>query len=201
MYFALLDISRQLACMKLGSREIYQPIQYCWVHTCRLLGYIVHTCIQQVSCSTPDRTAFALAALMLPCLGYCNLYLQRSCCPVWGSATYTCSARAALSGVLQLIYTCSARAALSGVLQLILAALVLPCLGFCNVYILAALMLPCLGFCNLYLQRSCCPVWGSATYIYLQRSCCPVWGSATYTCSAHAALSGVLQHVHTKLYL
>ena len=28
--------------MKLGSREIYQPIQYCWVHTCRLLGYLVH---------------------------------------------------------------------------------------------------------------------------------------------------------------
>ena len=36
----LLDIARQLACMKLGSREIYQPIQYCWVYTCRLLGYI-----------------------------------------------------------------------------------------------------------------------------------------------------------------
>ena len=34
----LLDISRQLACMKLGSREIYQPMQYCWVHICRLLG-------------------------------------------------------------------------------------------------------------------------------------------------------------------
>ena len=75
-----LDISRQLACMKLGSREIYQPIQYCWVHTCRLLGYLVHTChlpidIQQVSCSTPDRTAGQHAALMLPCLGYCNLYM------------------------------------------------------------------------------------------------------------------------------
>ena len=76
--------SRQLACMKLGSREIYQPIQYCWVHTCRLLGYLVHTChlprdIQQVSCSTPDRTAFAHAALTLPCLGYCNLYIHSSC--------------------------------------------------------------------------------------------------------------------------
>ena len=76
----LLDISRQLACMKLGSREIYQPIQYCWIHTCRLLGYLVHTCnlpidIQQVSSRTPDRTAFA------------------------------CNAHAALSGVLQLIFT------------------------------------------------------------------------------------------------
>ena len=75
VHIPLLGISRQLACMKLGSREIYQPIQYCWVHTCRLLGYLVHTChlpidIQQVSCSTPDRTAFAL----LRCMGYCNLY-------------------------------------------------------------------------------------------------------------------------------
>ena len=28
-YIYLLDISRQLACMKLGRREKYQPIQYC----------------------------------------------------------------------------------------------------------------------------------------------------------------------------
>ena len=68
---------------KLGSREIYQPIQYCWVHTCRLLGYLVHTChlpidIQQVSCSTPDRAAFALAVLMLPCLGYLLQLIHRS---------------------------------------------------------------------------------------------------------------------------
>ena len=57
-----LDISRQLACMKLGSRGKYQPTQYCWVRTNQLLGYLVHTChlpidIQQI--------------------------LQRSCCPVW----------------------------------------------------------------------------------------------------------------------
>ena len=61
-----MDISRQLACMKLGSREKYQPIQYCWVHISRLLvsympfayRYPKHT----------DRTAFMLAALMLSCL-------------------------------------------------------------------------------------------------------------------------------------
>ena len=40
LHHNLLDISRQLACMKLGSREKYQPIQYCWVHTSRLLGYL-----------------------------------------------------------------------------------------------------------------------------------------------------------------
>ena len=34
----LFDISRRLACMKLGSREIYQPIQYCCI-LYRLLGY------------------------------------------------------------------------------------------------------------------------------------------------------------------
>ena len=60
--------------MKLGSREKYQPIQYCWVHISRLLGYLVSympfayrypiNLLQR-----PDRTAFALAALMLPCLG------------------------------------------------------------------------------------------------------------------------------------
>ena len=69
----LLDISRQLACMKLGTREKYQPIQYCWVHTSRLLGYLVYTChlpiyIQQICCSTQT--------------GQC-LRLQCSCCPVW----------------------------------------------------------------------------------------------------------------------
>ena len=41
MHAYLLDISRQLACMKLGSREKYQPTQYCWVHISRLLGYLV----------------------------------------------------------------------------------------------------------------------------------------------------------------
>ena len=42
--FDLLDISRQLACMKLGSRGKHQPMQYCWVHTSQLLGYLIHTC-------------------------------------------------------------------------------------------------------------------------------------------------------------
>ena len=41
--FSLLDISRQMACMKLGSRGKYQPMQYCWVHTSQLLGYLVYT--------------------------------------------------------------------------------------------------------------------------------------------------------------
>ena len=70
----LLDISRQLACMKLGSRGKYQPMQYCWVHTSWLLGYLVHTChlpidIQQILyCSTQTGQ---------------HSCLQRSCCPVW----------------------------------------------------------------------------------------------------------------------
>ena len=73
MYGSLLDISRQLACMKLGSREKYQPIQYCWVHISRLLGYLVSYMPFAYRYPTnllqhPDRTAFALA---------------RSCCPVW----------------------------------------------------------------------------------------------------------------------
>ena len=69
----LLDISRQLACMKLGSREKYQPIQYCWVHTSRLLGYLVSYMPFAYRYPTnllqrTDRTAFTLAALMLSCL-------------------------------------------------------------------------------------------------------------------------------------
>ena len=60
--FALLDISRQLACMKLGSRGKHQPMQYCWVHTSQLLGYLVHTChlpidIQQLQYLQPIHVA------------------------------------------------------------------------------------------------------------------------------------------------
>ena len=66
----LLDISRQLACMKLGRREKYQPIQYCWAGC---LGYPVHTChlpidIQQIYCSVQTGQ---------------HSCLRRSCCPVW----------------------------------------------------------------------------------------------------------------------
>ena len=66
----LLDISRQLACMKLGRREKYQPIQYCWAGC---LGYPVHTChlpidIQQIYCSAQTGQ---------------HSRLQCSCCPVW----------------------------------------------------------------------------------------------------------------------
>ena len=73
LHWYLLDISRQLACMKLGSRGKYQPVQYCWVHTSWLLGYLVHTChlsidIQQIYCSTQTGQ---------------HSRLQRSCCPVW----------------------------------------------------------------------------------------------------------------------
>ena len=69
----LLDISRQLACTKLGSRGKYQPMQYGWVRTSRLLGYLVHTChlpidIQQIYCSTQTGQ---------------HSRLQHSCCPVW----------------------------------------------------------------------------------------------------------------------
>ena len=69
----LLDIYRQLACMKIGSRGKYQPMQYCWVDTSWLLGYLVHTChlpidIQQIYCSTQTGQ---------------HSRLQRSCCPVW----------------------------------------------------------------------------------------------------------------------
>ena len=60
--------------MKLGSREKYQPIQYCWVHISRLLGYLVSYMPFAYRYPTnllqhPDRTAFTLAALMLSCLG------------------------------------------------------------------------------------------------------------------------------------
>ena len=70
MYVCLLDISRQLACMKLGRREKYQPIQYCWAGC---LGYPVHTChlpidIQQIYCSAQTGQ---------------HSHLRRSCCPVW----------------------------------------------------------------------------------------------------------------------
>ena len=81
LHECLLDISRQLACIKLGSRGKYHPMQYCWVHTSRLLGYLVHTChlpiaIQQIYCSTQTGQ---------------HSRLQRSCCPVdLGIATYTC---------------------------------------------------------------------------------------------------------------
>ena len=59
--------------MKLGSREKYQPIQYCWVHISRLLGYLVSYMPFAYRYPTnllqhPDRTAFALAAVMLSCL-------------------------------------------------------------------------------------------------------------------------------------
>ena len=72
-YIYLLDISKQLAYMKLGSRGKYQPMQYCWVHTSRLLGYLVRTChlpidIQQIYCSTQTGQ---------------HSRLQCSCCPVW----------------------------------------------------------------------------------------------------------------------
>ena len=76
-----MDISRQLACMKLGSRVKYQPIQYCWVHISRLLGYLVSYMPFAYRYPTnllqhADRTAFTLAALMLS--AHCNYYMQHS---------------------------------------------------------------------------------------------------------------------------
>ena len=81
----LLDISRQLACMKLGSREKYQPIQYCWVHISRLLGYPVSYMPFAYRYPTnllqhADRTAFALAALMLSCLRAVTIIYYCTCC-------------------------------------------------------------------------------------------------------------------------
>ena len=83
LYCTMLDISRQLACMKLGSREKYQPIQYCWVHISRLLGYLVSYMpfayrypTNLLQCA--DRTAFALAALMLSCLRAVTIIHSRS---------------------------------------------------------------------------------------------------------------------------
>ena len=82
MYMYLLNISRQLACMKLGRREKYRPIQYCWAGC---LGYPVHTChlpidIQKIYCSAQTGQ---------------HSHLQRSCCPVWAlqhiyTSTCTC---------------------------------------------------------------------------------------------------------------
>ena len=85
--------------MKLGSREKYQPIQYCWVHISRLLGYLVSYMPFAYRYPTDllqraDRTAFALAALMLSCLhavtidvmcSYCVLYVCVTCtyCVAW----------------------------------------------------------------------------------------------------------------------
>ena len=59
--------------MKLDRREKYQPIQYCWVHISRLLGYLVSYMLFAYRYPTnllqhADRTAFTLAALMLSCL-------------------------------------------------------------------------------------------------------------------------------------
>ena len=56
--------------MKLGSREKYQPIQYCWVHISRLLASYMPFAYRYPTnlLQRADRTAFVLAALMLSCL-------------------------------------------------------------------------------------------------------------------------------------
>ena len=85
----MLDISRQLACMKLGSRGKYQPMQYLlgsYKPVARLpssyipVAYRYPTNILQY----PDWTAFALAALMLPSLGTATYTYLNVC-------TYSCS--------------------------------------------------------------------------------------------------------------
>ena len=100
MQFALLDTSRQLACMKLGSSRKYQPMQYCWVHTSQLLGYLVYTChfpidIQTVPRHDSIRSVISNKYIAVPrhdsigsvhavqC-GYCNLYMLHNNCPVMG---------------------------------------------------------------------------------------------------------------------
>ena len=76
MCACLLDIPRELACMKLGSRELYQPIH---VYTILDIAGLVHTPrgIQQICCSTQT---FALAGLMLSCLGTAIIYLLHDVC-------------------------------------------------------------------------------------------------------------------------
>ena len=60
MYYTSLDIPRQPTCIKLGIRELYQPIQ-----SCRVACLVICNKFVQY----PDRTAFAIAGLMLSCLG------------------------------------------------------------------------------------------------------------------------------------
>ena len=78
--------------MKLGSREEYQPIQYCWVHISRLLGYLVSCMPFAYRYPTnliqhADRTAFVLAALMLSCLHtvtiICITYIPHTSHPLY----------------------------------------------------------------------------------------------------------------------
>ena len=59
----------QLACMKLGTRDIYQPIQYCWVHTCHLRIYGYPTNMLQY----PDRHNYMYVPVVP------GLYLAYSC--------------------------------------------------------------------------------------------------------------------------
>ena len=103
-HWHLLDISRQLACMKLGRREKYQPIQYCWAGC---LGYPVHTChlpidIQQIYCSAQTGQ---------------HEHRRRECCPVWAlqhvfAALVLCRLRAATTTCtlhVHLHYSCRAQ--------------------------------------------------------------------------------------------
>ena len=73
----LLDISRQLACMKLGSREKYQPIQYCWVHISRLLGYLVSYMpfASNKSVAAPRQDSIRACSAHAVLSGCCNIYL------------------------------------------------------------------------------------------------------------------------------
>ena len=63
--------------MKLGRREKYQPIQYCWAGC---LGYPVHTChlpidIQQIYCSAQTGQLHACGAQAV-LSGHCNIYVH-----------------------------------------------------------------------------------------------------------------------------
>ena len=72
MYMYLLDISRQLACMKLGRREKYQRIQYCWAGC---LGYPVHTCHLHIYVAVPRQDSMSAAGAHAVLSGHCNRFV------------------------------------------------------------------------------------------------------------------------------
>ena len=71
LHVHLLDISRQLACMKLGRREKYQPIQYCWAGC---LGYPVHTC--HLPIAVPRQDSMSAAGTHAVLSGHCNIHVH-----------------------------------------------------------------------------------------------------------------------------
>ena len=64
--------------MKLGRREKYQPIQYCWAGC---LGYPVHTChlpidISNKSIAVPRQDSIRACGTHAVLSGHCNIYVH-----------------------------------------------------------------------------------------------------------------------------